>query len=271
MSEKITLTFPRDKNQRYYSVHYRYVLNVFKQGGFKINFEDLVESNCTRFIVLAKGKRILFDFYNFLDITDRKDWDYYFKFHYYSPVHNKYPKMFPFGTVSFYDWNEYEQLREEIKYKAIGERILNNQRPHAGAKQRRTYVQNLLRSEYGSWLDTQHYERQDFWKLINNCLVSVCVPGCRNDSLDRGQFQYMAFGCCTISPNLRITFPQYLPLVPNVHYIECQPDYSDLVEKIEWCRSNRNKCIEIGTNARKLFEMTSTPEKLCAWFLQIIS
>lgn len=39
-------------------------------------------------------------------------------------------------------------------------------------------------------------------------------------------------------------------LVPNVHYIEVQEDYSDLDEKIDWCRRNDKQCEEIAKNGR---------------------
>jgi hypothetical protein len=96
-------------------------------------------------------------------------------------------------------------------------------------------------------------------------LVHVCVPGARNDILDRGQLQAMAFGCCTISPVLADCLAWNKELVPGVHYLSCANDYSDLIEKIEWCKSNRDKCIEIGQNAKILFQETSVPSKLLEW------
>ena len=38
--------------------------------------------------------------------------------------------------------------------------------------------------------------------------------------------------------------------------------YSDLHEKIEWCKANRKECVEIGARAKELFNETSTPKKL---------
>ena len=59
--------------------------------------------------------------------------------------------------------------------------------------------------------------------------------------------------------------------MPNVNYVSCNYDYSDLVEKIEWCKSNRDKCIEIGRNAQKLFQETSVPSKLLEWIIKVVN
>ena len=125
--------------------------------------------------------------------------------------------------------------------------------------------QNLLKGNLKN-VKTKCLPNQiDYWMDINKCLVSVCVPGATNNMLDRGQWQYMAFGCCTISPILPELLPFDKKLIPDVHYIRCKDDYSDLLEKIEWCKQNREKCIEIGRNAKKLFLETSTPEKIVEW------
>ena len=43
----------------------------------------------------------------------------------------------------------------------------------------------------------------------------------------------------------------YDELLPFVHYIPIKNDFSDLNEKIEWCRQNQKLCKEIGKNGRK--------------------
>ena len=40
-------------------------------------------------------------------------------------------------------------------------------------------------------------------------------------------------------------------LIPNFHYVEIKPDFSDLYEKYLWCENNQEKCIEIINNANK--------------------
>ncbi len=41
-------------------------------------------------------------------------------------------------------------------------------------------------------------------------------------------------------------------LKPYVHYIPIKSDFSDLFEKLEWCKSNDKKCEAIALNSRKL-------------------
>ena len=91
-----------------------------------------------------------------------------------------------------------------------------------------------------------------FCKMLSNILIEC-------------HLQRMAFGCCTISPILRTVLPYGKQLIPNVHYIPCQQDYFDLIDKIEWCKQNRKKCIEIGNNAKELFARIYTPKKIVEW------
>ena len=42
-------------------------------------------------------------------------------------------------------------------------------------------------------------------------------------------------------------------LVEYEHYVPVKHDLSDLIEKIEWCRNNDNKCKIISENAKKFY------------------
>ena len=110
--------------------------------------------------------------------------------------------------------------------------------------------------------------QEQFWLEINDLMVSVFVPGQNNNILDRGQLQYFGFGCCTISPNLPEILAFNTKIEPNVHYLECFNDYSNLVDVIEFASRHRDICIDIGYNAKKLFQNTCTPEKLGEWIRQ---
>lgn len=47
----------------------------------------------------------------------------------------------------------------------------------------------------------------------------------------------------------------YFPLLqPFVDHVPVKKDLSDLQEKLEWCHNNDDKCREIATNARRLYE-----------------
>ena len=43
-------------------------------------------------------------------------------------------------------------------------------------------------------------------------------------------------------------------LIPFVHFVPIEVDYSDLESKFEWCLNNLEKCEEISKNATKYME-----------------
>jgi hypothetical protein len=257
-----------DEN-RYYPIHVRYIASAATAAGIIVT-PSL--NNTTvgkhRFTALVNSTKIVFDYSNFLDYH-RDPTLPSFKFQYSEGPHERTPYLFPFTKVSFYDWAEFAKLQTTIKYRATGDRIISRQRPYGGAIQRRKLVQGLLLKHYKS-VATSIVEQHVFWQEINNCLVAVFVPGARNDILDRGHIQYMAFGCCTIAPKILDILPYNQRIIPDVHYVMCKPDYSDLIAKIEWCQSHRKDCLAIGAAARKLFLETSTPQKLWGWVDQCL-
>lgn len=265
--------FPANQNYRYYALHYQYIADSIKAAGIKLTFSDkMKEVDGTAFHLQVDGEPAFFDFSDFPSLKEsQKNHPNYFKFHYSEGLHEDSENIYPFSPVSFYDWNQFEQLKKQISYKANNDLILNKQLPNCGALIRREKVQSILRNAFGMSADFNLVEQEAFWGSINNCLVSVCVPGARNNMLDRGQIQYMAFGCCTIAPKLLTVLPYYRSLVPGQHYIECRADYSDLVEKVNWCADHKNSCIEIGSNAKQLFYKTSTPQSLWEWVSQVIT
>ena len=50
-------------------------------------------------------------------------------------------------------------------------------------------------------------------------------------------------------------------LEPNVHYIQVSNDWSDLDEKIEWCNSNQEQCMDIVKNAQEYMKQFLDAEK----------
>lgn len=249
------IKFPERISQRYWGIHFEYVLNMLQEAGCSIDYYTREDDN----LVVEVNNNRWVDF-NYWDSSEK----YVitgipvFKFH----CNQLKDNIFSFSPVSFYDWAHYDFLRRNIKYKAKGI-ISCRQRAYAGALERRTTVQRLLRDYYE--VKMNEITQIDFWQEIEDCLVAVCVPGFCNNMLDRGQFQYMALGACTISPEI----PEYLPfnqkLISQEHYIKCANDYSDLIEKIEWCRNNTTKCINIGKSAQDLFLKTSVPTKTLEW------
>jgi len=254
------------KKPKYYNCHYKFILNIFEYLGFEIEYCPPTQLDIPRFTLQIDGETIVIDFSDHVKLNKyHENYKYYFKYHYTEGLHEQYSHIFPLGAISFLDWKQYYKLREKIHYTANGDKILNNQRVFGNAVKRRIKVRQILKEKYGNLLDLQRTNQTTYWKKANDCLVSVHVPGARNDMLDRAQHQFFAFGMCTISPKLNTYLAYKEKIIPNIHYIECKPGYADLIEKIEWCKENRDKCVQIGKNAQKLFLKTSTPDKIWEW------
>ena len=158
----------------------------------------------------------------------------------------------------------------------MGWDISCRQRPYAGALERRIKVQKLLKDSFPNTgyapgqscnVLTDIVDQVRYWREINEIECAVFVPGYCNNIWDRGQAQYMAFGCYTISPSLPEVLPFNRLIIPGVHYAQCKDDYSDLVDLIMQKRLNSNQSSykEIGENAKKLFQETCTPEAIGKW------
>jgi hypothetical protein len=66
-------------------------------------------------------------------------------------------------------------------------------------------------------------------------------------------------GCCVIKIASAEGYRQwyYDKLEPWVHYVPACADLSDLIERIEWCRSHENECRDIA-RAGQEFAMRRT-------------
>ena len=251
----LKVKFPAFKAQRYYKIHFQYLLDIFKHTQCDISFYDREDD---QLIVFINGKEIEFNYWD--DISKYSENNILtFKFH----CEGRNSKAIPFTPVSFYDWAGYTTLESAIRYKAVG-RISYRQRAYGNAVERRKKVLELLKQRCVN-LSYVLLPQLDYWKDIGNCSVAVFVPGYSNNILDRAQLQYMFLGCATISPHLPEQLPFNRNIWPGGHYIQCKDDYSDLIEKIEWCKDNKEKCKEIGKNAKELTQFTSTPHNLVNW------
>lgn len=262
--------------QSYYDAYVGYFKSILEYNHIPytlkgcINVGEVVFPTATMFLLRLNEKRIVIDFSdNVIHMPDWGSFDAYFKFHYTRSVQGDCRTIYPFAPISFYDWKKYERLEREIKYNCNNDIILNMQRPGGNATKRRNAVRGILKNKYGKEsvllpTDTQ----ENYWRRICNCLVHVFVPGCRNNMLDRAHSQYLAFGCCTVSPCITDELPYGGTLKPGFHYIQCRDDYSDLIGCIEWARTHRNECKQIGWNAKQLFQISCRPEKLWQWILE---
>ena len=84
-------------------------------------------------------------------------------------------------------------------------------------------------------------------------------------------FEIIQFGSVMIKPDMSkvITHPNIY--IPYETYIPCKLDWSDLIEKIEWVKSNPKQCKEITENARQVFKESYTTENLLLHWYNIIS
>lgn len=262
--------FPEKNYQRYYDSHYLFLRYLLSNAGLTI--KGYKERRKERgFIIFYGDNKILIDYGDHhLIAKDWQDFDIQFRFHYSKKTHGDLSGIFPLTPISFYSWDRYVELQAKINYTCNTDKILNNQKPGAAAKERRTRAQKILKQRYHTDLDMEITDKETFWKKTNDCLVSVCVPGARNDILDRGQFQYMAFGACTISPALDIKLPYWREMEAGVHYLSCLPDCSDLIDIIEYCKNNRDTCRAIGRRAKALFFDVGTPDKVWSWMKECI-
>lgn len=253
---KLNIIFPQNTGQRYWNVHFQYVLNIFQYLGYNIAYKERDD-----FIVTIEGEDFLFDYWDTSD--ERKSSLRIFKFHCSKPSKT----ILPFPPVSFHNWEQYFELEKTINYYPNKPFISSRQKPYADALKRRKEVQALLQEKFGEYVLTKIIDQVEYWKEINNIGVSVCVPGYHNNMVDRGHLQYIAFGCPTVSPNLPEVFPYMSKLIPNTHYTQCNDDYSDLVEILNKFMTIHNveKSIEIGKSAKKFFVENCTPMAIGNW------
>jgi len=236
----------------YHQIHCQYLVELFKYCGYEIEYTDnVVQLDEVVFEVVLNDVKFYVDFGDHLKIhTNNRP---LIKYHLDKNLKNT--DIIPISPISFYDWKQYFELEKKIQY-TFGKTVLNNQVPGGAAVKRRLYLKDLIVKSFSN-SDTEITNQLDYWKKINTAKVAVFAPGARIDILDRGQLQYMAFGCCTISPELndKITFNK--EPIAGIHYIKCKDDFSDVVNIVE--SLSKDVALKIGNNAKQLFKETCLP------------
>jgi len=66
-------------------------------------------------------------------------------------------------------------------------------------------------------------------------------------------FTRLLLGCCVIKIGSKLGYRQwyYDDLRPWEHFVPVEPDMTDLIEKIEWCRTHQQECEEIAANGQQ--------------------
>jgi len=105
---------------------------------------------------------------------------------------------------------------------------------------------------------------------VQDCFISVVIPGCCPSSIDRGHIEQFALGICTISTYLETPLPYGELPIPGIHYIQCAGDFSDLRNVIHWAYTHKDECVQIGKNASQLFWACYEPVKYFQWIEQVM-
>lgn len=258
-----------------YEHHYEFIRKYAALAGINVTLCDPTPTvycgDPVHFSMEVDGQQVLVDYSDHEALACPTTKLPTLKFHYNSSLHQAFSNVFPVGPMlDIADLDNYRAFFKLCKadlYQGQGEAILNCQRPYGNAKERRRNVQRILTQHFPRTADVRYLRNQQlhFWNKHRDCLVAVCVPGARNNMLDRGHYEQMGLGVCVISPNIPTVLPNAKQLQAGVHYIRCKDDYSDLVDLVKWCQQNRSKCREIGTKAKALFFENCTPEHYWSW------
>lgn len=262
-----------------YQTHYMFVKKYAELAGIEVKMTGRTGmvycGRGTYFSMQIDGRQVIFDY------SDHEPLGLYqlkapcFKFHYNPRLHGKMTSVFPVGPMlDIIDISMYEKffsLCDERLYTCSSDTVINCQRAWLGARERRKHVQQMLVNKYGEQVDTTFTPGQElFWNKHRNCLLAVCVPGARNNMIDRGHYEQTALGVCVIAPPVDTHLPFNKKLVAGEHFLECSPDYSNLIDIVEWARDNRDACRAIGENAYMLFRDHCRPKSYWSWIDQCL-
>jgi hypothetical protein len=259
------IKFPIQKDQRYYDIHYKYVLEIFKYLKCNIELKEGMDVDKTCFLCEINGQTFAFDFADSNEVNPIHTKYKTFKFHL---LHgDATDNLLPFPPVSFYNWPEFFDLQKTIEYNPTKMIVSNRQRPYGNATVRRLHIQGRLKQciplESLHDLRIDEIEQKAFWKDVNNISLFVHVGGHHSLICDRSTLQLMGFGCGILSA----TIPEMLPWyrVFNGTYIRMRDDYSDLEEIILNSPKYYDRYKRIGDDAKELFMTTCTPEAISLW------
>ena len=250
------IIFPEYTGQRYYHIHYLYLLEIFRYLKCDITFRKI--DGC---VININNTDFLFDYSDDATVIPKCDLPI-FKFH---TLEKDLDKVIPFPPISFLNWDQYYNLARQIKYNPENNVVSNRQRPYGNALERRNKVQSYLKGLLvEKYLKTEIIDQKAFWKEINDIWAFIHIGGYCQNIIDRAPFQIMAFGGLVISNKI----PEQLPFRCNFDgcYLMCEDNYSNLdyiiLEKpMQFLKRYRN----IAEEAKIRFQNTSTPSAIGDW------
>ena len=83
-------------------------------------------------------------------------------------------------------------------------------------------------------------------------------------------FEIIQYGSVMIKPDMSNVITYQNIYIPYETYVPCKLDWSDLIEKIEWVKSNPKQCKEITENARRIIKESYTVENLLKYWHSMI-
>ena len=281
MKNKTVLKFPIEYQTHKYSlIHFSFFIQYAKIAKIEI---ELVKSTDKIFIsndhlifsCLVNDQQIIVDYADHVAKNWQKEYPGipYFKFQTNLPLpENCIPLGPPMVGIKKKGskgatMREYMDIKNYYNYHPE-KNILCKQMPNGAAIERRNLVHQLLSDNFKDVDISCDNDQIDFWKLHENCLAAICVPGATNNMVDRGHIELIGLGVCTVSPKLYTVFPDSRQLEEGKHYIRCEDDYSDLVRILELLQKNPGISRSIGNNARKFYEEIYTPQKYWQWIME---
>jgi hypothetical protein len=254
----------------YYVTHYKHVKNYLSFVGNVIVTNDDTTIDGTsnnNFIVTIDGKRIMFDYsdfdYNTVEL-EKLDADIkYFKIHTTEKSHSR---CLPFPPMSFIDWDIYDRLENVVTYNPTGS-IFYKCKAYGAATERREMVLSMLESYHGVPVDFTYTKQLQYFESLKNCRINVVVPGARIDILDRTHLQSFAFGIPVITSKISTLLPFGEKFEAGIDYIECLPDFSNVIDLIETYKNDIEYLNFISNNCRTKFLATCSTLSVAKWLL----
>jgi hypothetical protein len=281
MISKTVLKFDKDYlNHRYGLIHFNFFVQYARMAKIEVELVDsddkvFIKDDHLIFSCTINNRQVIVDYAD--HATRNWQTEYpgipYFKFQSNLPLPAGCIPLGPpivgvkkKGTKGA-TMREYINLKYTYNY-TPGQTISCKQMPNGAAVDRRNHVHDLLTTNFKNTDITYDTDQIDFWKAHELCLAAVCVPGATNNMVDRGQMELMGLGVCTVSPRLNTVFPRLQLLKPGTHYIQCQDDYSDLVEILTHLQARPDLCKHIGNNAQKFYDKHYAPARYWKWIME---
>jgi len=111
--------------------------------------------------------------------------------------------------------------------------------------------------------------RMDKDQYFTNMACSMfAVDGPGGGNITHRMIEAWAMSQPVICPRLKNSF--YEPVEPGVHYIEVEPDYSDLPDKIEYWSSNYEEAMKIASNGYEYYHRYCSRTGIAELFSRII-